>query len=60
MSTPTPGRLPAAPTRLDPAAVLAEVDRVLDRPVGALAEEATALDGVHQRLAAALATIDRV
>ena len=58
MSTPTPR--PPAPARSDPIAVLAEVDAVLARPVLVLAEEAGVLDGLHQQLAAALATIDRV
>lgn len=60
MSTPTPAPRPGAPTRLDTTAVLAEVEAVLDRPVGMPADEARTLDTVHQQLAAALATIDRV
>lgn len=58
MSTPTPR--PTSPTRSDPEAILAEVDAVLASPVRVLAEEAGVLDGLHQQLAAALATIDRV
>ena len=58
MSTPTPR--PTAPARSDPIAVLAEVDAVLTRPILVLAEEAGVLDALHQQLAAALATIDRV
>lgn len=58
MSTPAPR--PTAPARLDPETVLAAVDAALARPVGEPAEEAARLDEVHQVLAAALATIDRV
>ena len=58
MSTPTPR--PTTHTRSDPIAVLAEVDAVLARPIRVLAEEADVLAGLHQQLAAALATIDRV
>ena len=58
MSTPTPR--PAAPARSDPLEVLAEVDAVLARPIRALSEEADVLAGLHQQLATALATIDRV
>lgn len=58
MSTPNPR--PTAPARLAPDAVLAAVDAVLDRPLGELVDEARALDGVHQELAAALATLDGI
>jgi hypothetical protein len=60
MSTPTPA--PGPTTRLDPASITAEVDAVLVTCGDGveLAVMAQALDELHQRLAVALATIDRV
>lgn len=65
--------VPGPPDRLDPAAIWAEVDAVLSTAVprcGApgtveaagteLAAHADTLDQLHQRLAAVLATVDRI
>jgi len=57
MSTPGPHPSPEAA----PASIAAQVRRALDAPALAdLAQQTDALEELHARLAAALATIDRV
>jgi len=57
----TPGPHPSPEAAAAPASIAEEVRRALDAPALAdLAQQAEALEELHARLAAALATIDRV